>query len=113
MLDWSQPPQRVYDHIRSISPQPSRARRSARAVKILAARVVTPGELAREIGAGVVPEHAGELRVVRGVRHFACAGIAPDGASAVVVDRLIAPNRGPMSGGSSHAWQRGAHGERA
>ncbi len=99
VLDWSQPSRRVYDRIRSLAPQPlARTMLLFETVKILAARLVSVDELALEIGGAVTRTSVPQLGIVGGSRRIVCAGIDPNGLAAVVVDRLIAPNRGSLSG---------------
>jgi methionyl-tRNA formyltransferase len=77
VVDWSWPAKRAADHVRAFSPQPgARATLEGeeRPVKILQAHLATGAE------------PAGALAVVCG-----------DGAS-LVIDRLVPPDRGPMTG---------------
>jgi len=83
MVDWTHPPRRIVDLVRSLAPQPAaRALIDGETVKLLAARVARPDE----------PEGAptnDEGTVHRGV----------------VLLRVVPPNRAPMTGA---AWRRSA-----
>ncbi len=77
LVDWSWPAQRIVDHVRSLSPQPgARARLDGEMepVKILNARLAEPTDEPTEFA-------------------VACG----DGAR-IVVERLVPPSRGPMTG---------------
>jgi methionyl-tRNA formyltransferase len=84
LVEWTQPAQRIVDHVRSLSPAPG-------------ARALLDGEFAAvkilQAHASREPD-AGDLAV-------ACA----DGF--VVVDRLVPPNRAPMSGRAYAAAHHG------
>jgi methionyl-tRNA formyltransferase len=93
-IDWERPPADVVNLVRSLAPQPlARSEYLDEPLKIVEARAVTHRELADELGGFVMPADGGGLNVA-GSRLYAVNG--EDGG--VVVDRLIAPNRGPMSG---------------
>ena len=95
-IDWRSAPGDVVRLVRSLVPAPlARTAYAGEAVKIMAAHALSLEELQAQLG-GHKPWVAVGLSVsgLRG-RELLYA-VHPDGA--VVVDRLIAPNRGPLSG---------------
>jgi methionyl-tRNA formyltransferase len=81
IVDWSEPAARIVNTIRSLAPTPAaRAVVDGEALKVLAARPALAGEGGVTADDGVV-EPAGDGR-------------------GVVLLRVTAPNRGPMSGGA-------------
>jgi methionyl-tRNA formyltransferase len=97
-IDWYRPARAVVDQVRSLSPQPlARARCLDETVKVIAAHALSRDEFARTVG-GMVETVPRSLTAAAAYpsRTPLVYGTADDGA--VIVDRLIAPNRGPMSG---------------
>jgi methionyl-tRNA formyltransferase len=98
-IDWSRPARAVVDQVRSLSPQPlARTTCAGEPLKVMDAHVVTEDELAKALG-GVVTFSPGELIVGGGASgRWKLYAVPSGGDDAVVVDRVIAPNRGPVSG---------------
>jgi methionyl-tRNA formyltransferase len=93
-IDWSQPGRRIVDLVHSLAPQPlARTDYFDESLKIVEAHRVTIDELHEISGGGSVSFEPPGLAVVRG-QPFVYVSTS-DGA--VIIDRLIAPNRGPMS----------------
>ncbi|HEX3469494.1 MAG TPA: methionyl-tRNA formyltransferase [Candidatus Elarobacter sp.] len=99
-VDWLRSPDEIVALVRSLAPAPlARATYAEDAIKIVAARAVSLAQLAAEM-------QDGKLWQTPGLNISAWPGSEvlyalhdpanPDGA--VIVDRLIAPNRGPCSG---------------
>jgi methionyl-tRNA formyltransferase len=98
-IDWSRPARAIVDQVRSLAPQPlARAALFGEPLKIERAHAVDLAHLASELG-GIVSAPGEPQLVVGGARgHYRTYGMTPRGDEAVVVDRLIAPNRGSMTG---------------
>ncbi|MEA2784473.1 MAG: methionyl-tRNA formyltransferase [Candidatus Eremiobacteraeota bacterium] len=102
VIDWRRPPDDIVRLVRSLAPAPfARTDYAGEAIKVVAAHAISLEQLQAQLG-GHKPWVSVGLSVsgVRG-RELLYA-VHPDGA--VVVDRLIAPSRGPLSGG---AYARG------
>ncbi len=110
VIDWSQPGRCIVDLVRSLAPQPlARTEYLDEKLKILEAHLITMDELfgpdiRRSITVGSQTVSIKTSRVAVGFEPPGLAvGMDPpyvyvitsDGA--VIIDRLIAPNRGPMS----------------
>ena len=112
VIDWTWRSARIVNFVHSLAPQPLARTtcvsldgdRSDEPLKIVQARAVTFEELARELD-GVVGT-CSEPQLLAGGRpgHCRLYAVPPPGDDAVLVDRVIAPNRGPMSG---DAYARG------
>jgi methionyl-tRNA formyltransferase len=97
VIDWRKKPAQIVNQVRSLAPQPlARTESMGEPLKILAAREVTPDQLADELG-GVIGTSDERLHPGGSPGHRRLYSFFghPHG---VVVDRVIAPNRGPMSG---------------
>jgi methionyl-tRNA formyltransferase len=92
-IDWHQPGRRTVDLVRALAPQPlARTEYLDESLKIVEAHLVTSHEL-HEMADGTVMFAPPGLAVSRNPPFVYV--VTPDGA--VIVDRLIPPNRGPMS----------------
>ncbi len=92
-IDWEQSGRRIVDLVRALAPQPlARTEYLDESIKIVAAHFVTIHELHGM--AGIVMTTTPPGLSVGGNPPYVYV-VTSDGA--VVVDRLIAPNRGPMS----------------
>ena len=123
VIDWRRSPADVVNLVRSLAPQPlARSEFLDEPLKIVAVRAVTLDELANELGGGVMGLHKGLHGAGKPGRELLYAVHSsnpdspvnvPDGA--VIVDRVIPPNRGAMSGSAYvhghlaefHAWLAG------
>lgn len=99
-IDWHRRPKETVALVRSLAPAPlARTVYDDEPIKIVAARAVSLAELEAEMVHGSVWNHVG-LTVSGWPGHELLYSVNdaehPDGA--VIVDRLIAPNRGPISG---------------
>jgi methionyl-tRNA formyltransferase len=98
-IDWSAAPEEIVRLVRSLSPQPlARTTYGLDSLKIIEVRPVTIDELAREVGGALMTTSGGGLLAGGIASHARCYAVPAAHVGAVVVDRLIAPNRGPMSG---------------
>ena len=95
-IDWRRAPDVIVRLVRSLAPAPlARTAYAGEAIKIMAAHAISLEELQAQLG-GHKPWVSVGLSVsgLRG-RELLYA-VHPDGA--VVIDRLVAPSRGPLSG---------------
>jgi len=122
VIDWRRAPADVVNLVRALAPQPlARSEFLDEPLKIVAVRAVTLDELANELG-GIVGWHRGLHGAGKPGREllYAVHGSDPDSPvtvpdGAVIVDRVIPPNRGAMSGSAYvhrhladfHAWLAG------
>jgi methionyl-tRNA formyltransferase len=98
VIDWGRRPTDIVNLVRSLAPQPlARTTCLAEPLKVSQARTVSLVELAGEIGSSTFSYTPGQLNVAGGA-HPRLYSVAAAGGDAAVVDRVIAPNRGPMSG---------------
>jgi methionyl-tRNA formyltransferase len=98
-IDWGQPARHIVDFVRALAPQPlARTKYLDESIKIVAAHFVTMDQLC-DIAGGVMSTIPPGLAVSAGPPYVYVVNLDdPDGVDgAVVVDRIIAPNRGPMS----------------
>ena len=97
-IDWNARPRRIVDLVRSLAPRPlARTAAFGEELKIISARQATIHQLGAELG-GQVIDTPGALLVAGEDARVRCYAIPPGGTDAVIVDRLIAPNRGPLTG---------------
>jgi methionyl-tRNA formyltransferase len=110
VIDWRRAPADVVNLVRALSPQPlARTTCVREPLKILEAREVTFRELVHELGSTSVGSSSEPALYLGGSPgHLRLYGCSPEYPSAVLVDRVIAPNRGPMSG---EAYARGKFAE--
>jgi len=97
-IDWSCAPDAIVNQVRSLAPQPlARTTTFVEPLKIVRAHTVTLDELGRELG-GVVGSSGSQLLAGGTPGHYRLYGVRPNGHDngAVIVDRVIAPNRGPI-----------------
>ncbi len=105
-IDWTRQPAEIVNLVRSLAPQPlARTSCAGEPLKIVQARAATIDELAHELGGAVETSSEPRLCVGGGASTARLYSVPPGGAGAVLVDRVIAPNRGAMSG---EAYARGA-----
>ncbi len=96
-IDWDRPARSIVDHVRSLAPQPlARTTYEGVPLKIAGAHVLPLDELPASAGAAPATTARRGLSVARGRGGPLVFAVVDDGA--VVIDRLVAPNRGPMSG---------------
>jgi methionyl-tRNA formyltransferase len=95
-IDWRRAPHEVVDLVRSLAPAPlARTAYAGEPLKIVAAHAASLDALQAELG-GHKPWVSVGLSPSGLLGHELLYAVHPEGA--VVVDRLIAPNRGPLSG---------------
>jgi methionyl-tRNA formyltransferase len=99
-IDWRRAPADVVNLVRALSPQPlARTTCVREPLKVLEAHEVTFGELVNELGGtSVGSSNEPQLYLGGSPGHIRLYGVSLDHRGAVLVDRVIAPNRGPMSG---------------
>jgi len=98
-IDWGQPARRIVDFVRALAPQPlARTTYLDESIKIAAAHVVSMEQL-HDIAGGVMSTTPPGVTVTAGPPFVYVVNLDDSGGldGAVVIDRLIAPNRGPMS----------------
>jgi methionyl-tRNA formyltransferase len=101
-IDWRSAPNDVVRLVRSLAPIPlARAEYTGEAIKVVAAHAMSLDELQAQLG-GHKPWVSVGLSVSGVLGRELLYAVHPDGA--IVVDRLIAPSRGPLSGA---AYARG------
>ena len=96
-INWRSAPHEVVDLVRSLAPAPlARTTYAGEAIKIVAAHAVSLDTLIDDELGGRKPWVTVGLSPSGLFGHELLYAVHPDGA--VIVDRLIAPNRGPLSG---------------
>jgi methionyl-tRNA formyltransferase len=99
-IDWTQPARRIVNHVRSLAPQPlARAEYGAgETLKIVAARALTLAEFGREMRPVLSYGSGSGLQAGGSPGRYRLFRVSAEHDDVVVVEKLIAPNRGPMSG---------------
>ena len=93
IVDWMWPAQRVFDLVRSLAPRPlARATLGNEVVKLVSVEIAAPSDLEQATaGSSTVPGTIIDAAPRRGL-------VVRCGEGAVILQRLLAPNRGPMDG---------------